>query len=54
MGKLNVPDKKYKVIDTVEYNGRYKNVSTYKTKLIAAGLIVAAACAVICVQFFLF
>ncbi|WP_155830968.1 hypothetical protein [Butyrivibrio sp. MB2005] len=44
--------KKPKIIDTIEYNGRYTDVSTIRTKIIAAGSIIIAAVALICAQLF--
>ncbi len=53
MGKISSFDRKStKIIDTVEYNGRYTDVSTVRTRLIAAGIILVAAAAIICVQLF--
>ena len=53
MGKSSSFDKKsIKIIDTVEYNGRYTDVSTVRTRLIVAGIILIGAAALICVQLF--
>lgn len=53
MGKISSFDRKNtKIIDTVKYNGRYTDVSTVRTRLIAAGIILIAAAALICVQLF--
>ena len=55
MEKLSPFDKKSpKIIDTVEYNGRYTDVSTVRIRILAAGAIFIAAAALICAQLFWF
>jgi hypothetical protein len=53
MDKMNLMNKKkYTIIDTVEYNGRYTDVTTIRTKIVAASLVIVAALAFICTQLF--
>ena len=55
MGKMDAFKKKNtKIIDTVEYNGRYTDVNTVRTKIIAASAVIIAAAACIVVQLFWF
>ncbi|WP_026527983.1 hypothetical protein [Butyrivibrio sp. VCD2006] len=53
MGKIHSFDKKRTtIIEAVEYNGRYTDISTIRTRIIAAGIIIIASAAFICAQLF--
>ncbi len=53
MEKKNFTDKRnIRIIDAVEYNGKYTDVATIRNRLLATGAVIFAAGVVIVAQFF--
>ena len=44
--------KNKKIIDTVEYNGKYTDIATIRTRIIAASAVILCATVVIVAQIF--